>query len=105
MADPTSIINEIKVLLQEELGDVRESISDLKLSIVRLRGDVIVRSEFQKAVEAERDKREALGQELIALKTEQAKMGTSMKIYVGIAASVAGIIGSGLGALLFKVLG
>jgi uncharacterized protein YlxW (UPF0749 family) len=113
--DRITLLTEIKLLLQEELSDVREAMHEIKLEFASLRGDTIARAEFQKALDVERDKRElteaesrqkreTLEKDIAELKTAQASMATSMKIYIGLAGAVAGIIGSGIGALLFAAL-
>ncbi len=46
----TTLLTEIKLLLQEELGDVREAMNEIKLEFASLRGDTIARAEFQKVL-------------------------------------------------------
>jgi uncharacterized protein YlxW (UPF0749 family) len=89
--------------------------NEIKLEFASLRGDTIARAEFQKVLDAERDKREAaeaegrtkresLEKDIASLKADQASLATTMKIYIGIAGGIAAIIGSGVGALLFAAL-
>lgn len=103
--DQTSLLSEIKLLLQEELADVRESVHKIEVRMTELKGDSIARSEFTQVIEAERDKRELLELRANVLDRDIHGVKASMKIYIGIAAGVAGIIGSGLGGLLFALLG
>lgn len=118
MPDPTTqaIVNEIKVILQEELTDVRQTMHKMDLKLTELQGQAVARKEFQKALDEERLRRTQAEErareahkdnadKIQALQTEQTAMKTSMKIYIGIASAIAGIAGSGIGAAVFAALG
>ena len=101
----TTLLSDIRLLLQEALEPVRESIHAIELQLRDVKSASITREEFAAALHAEQYKREELEKVVIVLDKDVTAMKASMKVYVGIATGVAGIIGSGVGALIFSLLG
>ena len=104
MPDQTSLLNEIKLLLQEELADVRNSIHGIEVQMTEIKGRSIERMEFESAMEREREKREALEQRTNELDKEVAAMRTSTKIYIGLASAIASLVASGVAGIIFSML-
>lgn len=101
---PANLIAEIKLLLQQELSEVKDSMNDLRLEISDLKGRSVLRQDFETALEAERKKREALELKTNALDKELANLQHSTKIYIGIASAIASVIGSGIAGIIFSLL-
>jgi hypothetical protein len=101
---PAALIAEIKLLLQTELSEVKDSMNNIRLEIADLKGATVLRHDFESALEAERKKREALEIRTNDLDKQLTAMQHSTKIYIGIASAVASIIASGVAALIFGML-
>ena len=101
---PAQLIAEIKLLLQQELGEVKDSMNDIRLEIANLKGDSVKRRDLETALENERQKREALEVRTTALDKTVVQLQQSTKIYIGIASAIASIIASGIAGLVFKLM-
>lgn len=101
---PASLIAEIKLLLQTELSEVKDSMNDIRLEIADLKGATVARQDFEQALDAERKKREALEARTNDLDKQLTAMQSSTKIYIGIASAVASLIASGIAGLIFSML-
>jgi len=100
---PAQLIAEIKLLLQTELSEVKDSMNDIRLEISHLRGETVMRQDFENALEAERRKREALEVRTADLDKQMISLQQSTKIYIGIASAVASLIASGIAGLIFSM--
>lgn len=98
--DTKMIVNEIKVLLQEELSEVKNSMHNLEKELISLKGRSTSRTELKTEFEAERDKREILEAKHNKLDKEVTELKASLKIYIGIAAGVSAFVSSVLLALI-----
>lgn len=101
---PSALIAEIKLLLQQELAEVKDSMNDIRLEITKLRGETVMRHDLERALETERKKREALEARTTALDKEVTAMAQSYKVYIGIASAIASLVASGLAGLIFKLM-
>jgi len=110
-----ALVAEIRLLLQQELGEVRDSMNDIRLEIADFKGKAVSRDEFSQAfnaLQAKREiaeamaneKREKLEERVGAQERQMTEMKTTMKIYVGMAGAIAGVVGSGVGAVLFGLI-
>ena len=98
------LIAEIKVLLQEELEPIRGAIHQVQMELSEFKGRSIERMEFERALQVERTKREALETDTNRIDKELAAHKASTKVYVGIAAAVASIVGAGIASLIVGLL-
>ena len=101
---PAQLIAEIKLLLQTELGEVKDSMNDIRLEISHLRGATVMRNDFEAAIAAERKKREALEVRTAELDKQMVSLQQSTKIYIGIASALASLVASGIAGLIFSML-
>lgn len=97
------LIAEIKLLLQTELSEVKDSMNDIRLEIADLKGASVRRMDFDQAIEAERKKREQLEQRTNELDKQLASLQQSTKIYIGIASALASLIASGIAGIIFNL--
>lgn len=102
--NPTQLISEIKLLLQQELGEVKDSMNDIRLEISHLRGATVMRQDFEAALESERKKREKLEYRANDLDKQMVQLQQSTNIYIGIASAVASLVLSGIVGLIFSML-
>jgi phosphopantetheine adenylyltransferase len=96
------LISEIKLMLQQELSEVKDSMNEIRLQISDLKGTTVMRQDFEIALEAERTKRQALEAKTIELDKQLSGLENSTKIYMGIATAVASLVASAIAGLLFS---
>ena len=97
------LISEIKLLLQTELSEVKDSMNNIRLEIADLKGESVRRNDFDQALDTERRKRESLEQRTNELDKQIASLQQSTKIYIGIASALASVIASGIAGIIFNM--
>ena len=104
MKETTNLLAEIKLLLQEELADVRTSIHKIEVQMTEIKGNSIKRTEFAHSLEVEQQKHEIITNKFNKLDKQVTELRTTTKIYIAIASTIAGLFGSGVGAFFLKVV-
>jgi chlorite dismutase len=99
-----ALISEIKLLLQQELGEVKNSMNNIRIEISELKGATVMRHDFEIALAAERKKREELETKTNALDKQIVSLEHSTKIYIGIASALASLIASGIVGFIFSMI-
>jgi hypothetical protein len=104
MSENSGLIAEIKVLLQQELKDIREGMHSIHIDVTNLKASTASKLDLEQAIKVEREKRELAAERLNAFDKQIHGMQEGSRVYIGIASALAGIAGSVLTAIVIKAL-
>lgn len=91
MENIEALFAQIKLLLQQELKPIQDSINKIQNELIEIRGHAINRAEFDSCLQREQNKRESLEVQIIELDKEIVGLKASMKIYIAVASFIASL--------------